>query len=261
MASESAIAGESASAPDRVSVCVLALHGKGQTADVLSKKCDRLFARFKQAGFPVDVLDGPFTVVPADGDLVFSDNASSLTPPRSMTDGAMEEIRRAWFDLPRAHLFDAVPYVGFDVSVRTVVDAVHAIQSRYARSGDVDADKRIKPKVVLFGFSQGASIACYCVAMQIVDAAIVVATTGVRDPVLVERITKKTETETEAEKRGRILCFSGERDDLVPLAETETSMSRLPNVTYQILTHGAGHVVPSTAAARDAMLAFLEQLS
>lgn len=193
---------------------ILCLHGFHQNAGILAHKIRELTRALQRQGHEVSFLDGPLLL----------DDACSTAGPL-----------RGWFALTRDTIAASVPYEGFTEALATVEGAM------------AGAAAEGRPIDLLLGFSQGATLACFCLAMGMVAKAVLVAPYPIRDPTLAAQLEGARVT-------GRALLVTGDADTLVSASESELAVGRICEVT--VLRHHAGHVIPSGSALKAALLQF-----
>lgn len=142
---------------------------------------------------------------------------------------------RAWWTRPTMGLYDAFSYREFDESCAAVSAALDGIEA--------DA---------VLGFSQGAVMATLLLqtgALPGCRCAILIGASGVQDPAMAAL--PRVGPDVPA------LLVHGTKDVLCTMDDAHRLAAAYTDVRYA--THRWGHVVPSDAASRDAVLAFVAE--
>jgi predicted esterase len=223
---------------------VIFLHGYGQCAALLARKTAAL-ARVLSQHARVTFLDAPVTLPPPPPS---SPDAHASDAPDTRLDPATPPVleSKAWFSLSRDTISSVVPYEGFDTAVAHV---------RQCMQDDAHAAGGAPTRTVVIGFSQGATLAVYLAALNLVDAAVTVAPYPVRDPDASARMAAAFAMNA---PQAPVLAIAGKRDTLVPPCETQTAIEAFcSRGTGDVVLHEAGHVFPSDASTRKTIASFV----
>lgn len=141
---------------------------------------------------------------------------------------------RAWWSRPTMSLDDSFAYAGFEESCAAVRTAL----------GDTKVE-------AVVGFSQGAVMATLLLQKGLLPdcrCAVLFGASGVQDPDLADLAIVRDVS---------ALIMHGERDALCSIDDARRLGASYEDASY--VTHRWGHVVPSDAATRDAIAAFVRQ--
>ncbi|AGO84253.1 Carboxylic ester hydrolase [Pandoravirus salinus] len=204
----------------KTEITVLALHGYGQTNDDLARPLSRLL-KARPGQTPLR--------------LVFATAPVSLAQAAAADDSAPARQGRAWWTRPTMGLCDTFPYREFDESCAAVSAALDG----------AEAD-------VVLGFSQGAVMATLLLqtgALPGCRCAVLFGASGVQDPTMAAL--PRVGPDVPA------LLVHGTKDALCGMDDVGRLAATYTNARYA--THRWGHVVPSDAASRDVVLAFVAE--
>jgi predicted esterase len=225
---------------------VIFLHGYGQCAALLARKTAAL-ARVLSRHARVTFLDAPVTLPPTPPSPSLLEEHASDAPDTRLDPATPPVLEsRAWFSLSRDTISSIVPYEGFETAVAHV---------RQCMQDDVHAAGGAPTRTVVIGFSQGATLAVFLAALNLVDAAVAVAPYPVKDPGASARMAAAFARNA---PQAPVLAFAGKRDTLVPPCETQTAIAAFRSRgTGDLVLHEAGHVFPSDASTRKTIASFV----